>query len=138
MLPLVYSRPTNAAVPRSWSWPPWRPAPAYSSQPLAVNRFALREELPDLLVDVLDRCLLVALIGVAEKQVGPLRTRLGRKLNSLDVREAWVPVGQDRRKDFAELFIAMRFLQILEHAHHLGRILLLYRKQENKVYLRKD
>ena len=87
---------------------------------VAVDRFALWEELPDLLVDVLDRRLLVALVGVAEKQIGPLRARLGGELDPLDVREAWVPFGQDRREDLAELLMAELFLQALEHAHHLG------------------
>ena len=105
---------------------------------VAVDRFALREELPDLLVDVLDRRLLVALVGVAEKQVGPLLARLGGELDSLDVREARVPVGQDRREDLAELLMAERFLQALERGRRLGRVPLLYREQEDEVYLRED
>ena len=94
---------------------------------------ALGEELPYLLVHVLDGRLLVRFEGVAEEQVAPLGADLLREFDPLDVGEARVPVGQDRGEDLGEFVVPDPPFDLVEDLDDLPRVLALDDSQYGEV-----
>ena len=92
------------------------------------------EEPPKGLVYVLDRCLLVALEGVAEEQEGALGPVGFGHLDARDVGEARVAVGEDRGEDLPELGASEPRLQAIEGGDDLGGVPVLDQEEQREVY----
>ena len=101
-----------------------------------IDRFAFGEELPYLLVEILDRCLLVALECVAEKQVCSLSARLFGKLNPGDIGKAWVPIGEDRGEHLIEFVVSDPVFQSVECVNHFLGIPVFDNPENREVYFR--